>query len=119
MGRQGAPASRAYGHGANDHEGIDAIEDAKLRYTKQCDIVDRLRKAWEEMDCPMTTKGGSTGKQDIVHPLVKEIQDAETLADRFLQRIVEKRPVGRPPGSASSPDRRPTDKATPRIRKVA
>lgn len=117
--QQGTPASRPYSHSTNDHEGIDAIEDAKLRYAKQCDIVDRLRKEWEEMGSPMTTKGGSTGKQVIVHPLVREIQDAETLADRFLQRVVEKRPIGRPPGSGSSPDRQNTDKATPRIRKVA
>ena len=69
------------------------------------------------MDSPLTTKGGSTGKMTIVHPLVKEIQDAEVLADRFLQRILEKRPLGRPPGSSSSPDRK--DPKAIRIRKVA
>ena len=119
MAKQGAPASRPYGHDVNDHSGIDAIEDAKLRYAKQCDIVDRLRKSWEEEGSPMTAKGGSNGKSIVVHPLVKEIQDAETLADRFLQRVVEKRPIGRPQGSGSAADRGPTDKSSPRIRKVA
>ena len=117
--RAGAPASRKFSEETNDHEDIDAIEDAKKRYRDQKEVVALLRKTWDEMGKPTTTKGGSTGKQDIVHPLVREIQDAETLADRFLQRVVEKRPIGRPRGSASSPDRAPTDKATPRIRKVA
>jgi hypothetical protein len=79
--------------------------DAIARYD---DAVDRRRlliEKWEADGKPMVTSGGSTGKAEVPHPLLKSIGELDALCDR-LARVLTKRPhAGRPPGAASAPDR--------------
>ena len=91
-------------------------EDAWGRYQEQVALVKALRAKWVRLKKPLTALGGATGRADVIHPLVAEIQDAEMRADRLLKSCLEKRKVGRPRGAASAPDRQ--QQPSMRIRRV-
>jgi len=82
-----------------------ALRDAIVRYNEQVEIIAALRKRWAQLKKPLTTEGGATGRAMVVHPLLTEIQAAELRADRFMERVLQKRKVGRPAGSTTAPDR--------------
>lgn len=96
------------------------VKDAKGRYIEQCDLVEILRKEWIKLNKPATQMGGATGRTIQVHVLVKELQSAEKQADVLLRTIDDleapRRPIGRPPGSGSAPDRR--SPGSGRIKKI-
>lgn len=100
-------------------ENVPLSDDAERRYRNQVMIVNALQERWKELGCPVTAEGGSTGRATIIHPLLGELQQAEALAGRLLERCKDKRPVGRPRGQPQSPDRQGTSPTINRLRKIA
>ena len=83
---------------------------AAVRYGYAVDLVTRLRAEWVAAGRPttMTHSNGTAGS----HPLVSMLADAERGALRAETAVglgvaqAARRPVGRPAGAASAPDRR-------------
>jgi hypothetical protein len=94
-------------------EEFDPAAEAEALYERHRKIVEKLRKDWEDLGCPTTIP---FGKQTIGHPILKELQRAEQIANQLLRTMRRSRPVGRPLGANSAPDR--TRPRTPRIRMI-
>jgi len=90
---------------AMERELIDAV--AERRYSDALEREAMLKSFWENKGFPITVLGGSTGRVEVVHPLIAAIVQAEAHTERMSRPLVEKvkRPVGRPKGSESAPDR--------------
>jgi hypothetical protein len=67
--------------------------------------LERFRIEWESEDCPSLAEG-SMGQQ-VPHPLIKLIRDAERAVEMLSRPAAAKR-GGRPAGKSSAPDRQPT-----------
>jgi hypothetical protein len=65
----------------------DAREDAVERYERAVELVERVRKEWERLDCPLTAEGGATGRAVMTHALVLLLQNAERDAQRFSHEV--------------------------------
>jgi hypothetical protein len=39
--------------------------------------LEKVRDAWEEEGCPVTTLGGATGRAVIAHPILEELRQLE------------------------------------------
>jgi hypothetical protein len=83
-------------------EEFDPTAEAEALYERHRKIVDALRKDWEGLGCPTTIP---FGKQTIAHPVLKELQRAEQIANQLLRTMRQPRRVGRPQGANSAPDR--------------
>ena len=64
----------------------------------------QFRSEWESLGSPWSSVG-STG-QEVAHPLIKVIRDAERAVEMLSRPAAAKR-GGRPVGAQSSPDRGP------------
>ena len=83
---------------------FDPIAEAEALYERHRKVLEALRKEWEDLGCPTTIP---FGKQTIIgHPVLKELQRAEQIANQLLRTMRQARPVGRPKGANSAPDRR-------------
>jgi hypothetical protein len=58
-------------------------EDALSRYEHATDLAAEVRAQWEKAGRPKLALGGSTGKADVTHPLVRLLMEAERDAARF------------------------------------
>ena len=95
----------------------DVRVDSLERYGRAVERAEMLICEWVTAGRPLITLGGATGKAEVPHPLVRMIQDAEALADRFAKSLRATGKVGRPAGSGSAADRE--ESAPPaRIRRV-
>ena len=80
---------------------------AERRYSEALEREEALKAHWVELGMPIISLGGSTGLVQTVHPLISEIRQAEAHTERMSRPLLEKvkRPVGRPQGASSAPDR--------------
>jgi Phage terminase, small subunit len=87
----------------------DRFQDASEAYARSVADADYMRAQWVKAKRPVTQSNpnGMAG----VHPLLRAMWDAETLANKFrgelglTPRTSGRRGPGRPPGAASAPDR--------------
>lgn len=80
----------------------------------------RLRRDYADLGNPSTTLGGTTGRNEVAHPLIEEIRKAAVAASKLAESVGlggVKRTVGRPQGAVSAPDRTAPSEP-PRIRRV-
>ena len=84
-------------------------EDALEAYEQAVERARLVRQAWEDAGRPVLTTGSR--KQQVAHPLLKVIRDAELLADR-LRLSVRPRRMGRPPVAVAQPVGNRSDRIT-------
>lgn len=84
-------------------------DDSLERYEAAKALVSAIRERWVSEGSPLTCQGGATGRAEVVHPLVKLLQEAERDCDRFSRSLAPGRAAagGRPKASSSAPDRKP------------
>jgi hypothetical protein len=71
----------------------DPSEDARERYARAVELVERIRAEWEGLGRPLTAEGGATGRAVVTRPLVVLLQNAERDAQRFSHEVaVQSRP---------------------------
>jgi hypothetical protein len=93
---------------AHADPGADALE----AYEAAVERARIVRQAWDDAGRPVLTTGSR--KQNVPHPLLKAIRDAELLADRLRLSVRTPR-MGRPPLAVV--DARITDIRAGRIRR--
>lgn len=103
-------ASQGGANGAASAEGLRA--DAEARYRAAVARRAQIEREWGELGSPTTALGGATGRALVPHPMVRMLQEADTLCDRLAQALTRRAAPGRPPGAVSAPDR----KAPPRVK---
>lgn len=98
----------------------ELFTEAVDRYVCAVELGAKLRQEWQRVGEPLLAEGSM--RQDIPHPLVKMIADADREAARYSSAIgldpavkVPGRKPGRPAGSSSAPDRAA---APPKLRAV-
>jgi hypothetical protein len=89
--------------------------DAQARYELAHELELRLAEVWRATGQP-TTLVNDRGTE-VIHPLLKALQQAARDADRFRSAL-ERRPIGRPLASSSAADRHPI-KSTQRSERPA
>jgi hypothetical protein len=82
---------------------FDPGAEAERNYLRHMEILEALRTEWESLGRPLTSD--FKGQGTVAHPVLKELQRAEALADRLLKTLRPRQPVGRPRGANSAPDR--------------
>lgn len=101
------------------------LQDALDRYVLAVDLVERLRKAWEDDGRPVMAEGGATGRALVPHPLIAMIANAERDAARFSAALgldpvsvgkTVSKPAGGQRGASRSKDRSPTGPAAKVVR---
>ena len=108
MSKGGAPHPDENGPEATERLRLDAEE----RYGAAVARRARIEREWEELGSPVTALGGATGRALVPHPLVRMLQEADTLCDRLARTLQRRAAAGRPPGAVSAPDRA----APPRVK---
>lgn len=86
-------------------------DEALIRYEAAVARREAIEAEWIRAGEPLLADNRGV---PYPHPLVKMLEDADKLCDRLLKTVRPARPVGRPAGSASAPDRQP--KAPPRVK---
>jgi phage terminase small subunit len=87
----------------------ELYREAVERYAEAVALAARLRAKWTALGCPTIAEGSM--RQQIPHPLVKMLAEAERDAARFAgavgldPSVRTKRREGRPIGASSAPDR--------------
>lgn len=79
------------------------MTDAEKRYRQAHELELKLADQWRKAGEP-TTIVNDRGIE-VIHPLLKALQQAARDADRFAKAIGGPRPGGRPVGASSAPDR--------------
>jgi len=97
----------------------ETYSEAVDRYADAVGLAAKFRAEWSDLGEPSMEMGSM--RQPIPHPLVKMIADADAAAAKYAvyvgldPSVKTRRPVGRPAGAASSPDR---VAAPPKLRMV-
>ena len=68
--------------------------DAMEAYEGAFELARMLREAWQELGCPSVSHGAKG--QLTAHPLLKAINEAESLAARLRQPLLRKHPGPEP-----------------------
>ncbi len=77
-------------------------EDAEKAYAEANDRAKRLRAEWKRQGRPMMSEGGATGRAPVMHPLLKAMNEAETIAQRLRQDVMGRKHRGPEPSAVIS-----------------
>jgi hypothetical protein len=62
-------------------------DEARGRYEEACERRSLLVDEWVAAGRPFLTFGGATGKAEVMHPLVKALNEADALCDRLAKAV--------------------------------
>src|SRR4051794_32634341 len=90
---------------------FERFQAAVTRYVNAVEVADAARREWEALGRPMKSEGSM--RQEVEHPLVRTMDKLDSSAARFGDRLGldpasaarMRRGMGRPVGSASTPER--------------